>query len=84
MQNPALKFLHSDERLNKVKLAELERLTTQPIQMTLEPGQKDCLKVRPDGTVLDGHHRIFVLRGRGVDVNLLPRQIVAKIGNDID
>ncbi len=78
MRNPALKFLHSDELLNKVKLAELERLTTQQIQMTREPGQKDCLKVRPDGTVLDGHHRIFILRGRGVDVDSLPRQIVPK------
>ena len=78
MQNPALKFLHSDESLSKVKLAELERLTTQQIQMTLKPGQTHCLKVRPDGTVLDGHHRIFILRGRGVEVDSLPRQIVAK------
>ena len=73
MQNPALKFLHSEGLLNKVKLAELERLATQQIQKTLEPGREDCLKVRPDGTVLDGHHRLFILRRRGVDVDSLPR-----------
>lgn len=72
MQNPALKFLHSDELLNKVKLAELEKLTTQQMQMTLAPGEKDCLKVRPDGTVVDGHHRVFILRARGLEVDSLP------------
>ena len=79
MQNPALKFLHSEGLLNKVKLAELVRLTTQQIQKTLEPGREDCLKVRPDGTVLDGHHRLFILRRRGVDVDSLPRQIESRM-----
>jgi hypothetical protein len=36
------------------------------------------LKVRPDGTVLDGHHRIRVLAERGVDVHWLPREIIKK------
>jgi len=45
---------------------------------TLVPGQKDCLKSRMDGTVLDGHHRLYILRARGVDVNRLPRQIVIR------
>jgi hypothetical protein len=28
--------------------------------------------------LLDGHHRVVVLRERGVDVDELPRQIVVK------
>jgi len=45
---------------------------------SLVPGQRDCLKTRRDGTIIDGHHRIHVLRLRGVDVNLLPREIIEK------
>src|SRR5262245_3651932 len=33
-----------------------------------EPGQQRSLKVRPDGTVVDGHHRIKILCDCGVDV----------------
>jgi hypothetical protein len=40
--------------------------------------QECCLKVRPDGTILDGHHRVHVLRGRGEDVDALPREVRAK------
>ena len=64
--------------MSKVKLAQLERLTTEYIESTLTPGNPDCLKARPDGTLLDGHPRIQVLLARGVDVNELPRQIVIK------
>jgi len=45
---------------------------------SLVPGQRDCLKTRLDGTIIDGHHRIHVLRLRGVDVDVLPREIIAK------
>ena len=31
---------------------------------------------RPDGTIVDGHHRIKILRDRGIDVNARPREIV--------
>jgi len=75
---PPLKLLHSGESLSKVKLAQLERLTTDYIKLTLKPGRPECLKARPDGTLLDGHHRINVLSSRGVDVNSLPRQIIVK------
>jgi hypothetical protein len=37
-----------------------------------------ALKTRPDGTMVDGHHRIKILRERGVDVDYLPREIVPK------
>jgi hypothetical protein len=59
----------------------MESLTTDVLTQSLLPGQKDCLKIRPDGTILDGHHRIYVLRRRGVNVEALPREIVVK-GND--
>lgn len=42
------------------------------------PGTEGSLKVRVDGTIMDGHHRIKVLRRRGGDVNGLPREIVVR------
>jgi biotin operon repressor len=30
--------------------------------------------VKPDGTIVQGNHRIEVLRERGVNVNQLPRE----------
>jgi hypothetical protein len=56
----------------------MERLSTEALKLSLFPGQRDCLKTRPDGTILDGHHRIYVLRKRGVDVDGLPREINLK------
>jgi hypothetical protein len=48
------------------------------LQASLLAG-RDCLKTRPDGTILDGHHRIHILRGRGVDMDSLPRDVVTKV-----
>jgi hypothetical protein len=75
---PPLQPLHSDESLNKIKLAQLERLTTEVLGSSLMPGQPNCLKARLDGTLLEGHHRIYILRTRGVDVDSLEREIVVK------
>jgi hypothetical protein len=75
---PPLKPLHSDQSLSPAKLQEMERQTTDILEVSLRPGQPHCLKVRPDGTVLDGHHRIFILRKRGISVNDLPREIIEK------
>lgn len=77
-QYPPLKSLHADSSINPVKLALLERLSTEALQASLLPGQKGCLKTRPEGTILDGHHRIHILRQRGVDVDNLPRDVVVK------
>ena len=52
------------------------RLSTEVLLATLVPGEKGCLKTRPDGTILDGHHRIWVLRNRGIDVEILPREVI--------
>lgn len=77
-----LRSLHSDVVLNSVKLAELGKLSTEELKNTLVPGKPASLKTRPDGTVLDGHHRIRILRDRGVDVDALPREILTKETGD--
>lgn len=75
---PPLRLLHPESTLVASKLAALETLTTETITASLAPGQENCLKTRPDGTILEGNHRIHVLRVRGVDVDSLPREIVAR------
>lgn len=75
---PPLKTLHPDESLSKPKLIAFGRVPTESLIGSLLPNQQGSLKVRPDGTILDGHHRIKVLRDRGVDVDSLPRKIVSR------
>ena len=73
---PALKALHPETSLSPAKLAQLQRLSSDALMNSLVPGQMDCLKNRRDGTIIDRHHRIHVLRLR-VDVDILPREIIA-------
>ena len=75
---PQLVPLHSDETLIPSKLAAYGRLTTEQLIDSLPPGQNGALKARPDGTMIDGHHRVKVLRDRCVDVDLLPREFIPK------
>lgn len=70
--------LHPDSSLSPAKLADYGKARTQELMDSLKPGQPGSLKVRPDGTMVDGHHRIKILRDRGVDVDQLPREIVPK------
>jgi hypothetical protein len=77
-EHPPLKALHLASSLTATKLAGMERLSTDALCASLLPGSQACLKTRADGTILDGHHRIHILRQRGVDVDSLPREIVAK------
>jgi hypothetical protein len=76
--NPPLKSLHPDSSLSRPKLSKFEQQGTDLLIRSLIPGQRDSLKARPDGTILDGHHRIHVLRRRGVNVDALPREVIAK------
>jgi hypothetical protein len=76
--NPPLKPLHSDDSLSKAKLAKYGRASTEKLIDSLKPGQEGSLKTRPDGTMIDGHHRIKILRDRGVDVDSLPREVIPK------
>ena len=75
---PPLKPLHADSSLIDSKLDQYGKLSDQELIESLKPGQQGSLKVRPDGTIVDGHHRIKVLRDRGVDVDSLPREIIPK------
>ena len=75
---PPLKPLHADSFLLASKLDKYGKLTDQELIDSLKPGQQGSLKARPDGTIVDGHHRIKILRNRGVDVDSLPREIIPK------
>jgi hypothetical protein len=75
---PRLQFLHSENLLNAGKLAQFRRLSTEALKSSLLPGQPGSLKIRPDGTVLDGHHRLSILIERGEDIHSLPREIMEK------
>jgi hypothetical protein len=70
---PPLKPLHSESYLKADKLAKMDKLSTEEICASLLTGEH-CLKTRQDGTILEGHHRVYVLRQRGVDVDKLPRE----------
>lgn len=71
-----LRSLHAEAILSRVKLDHFRRLSTAELIESLALGKPGALKARPDGTVLDGHHRIVVLRERGVSVDTLPREVV--------
>ena len=78
MRQLPLKLLHSDDTLNKGKLEMFSKLSDKKLIDSLRPGQSGSLKARPDGTVLDGHHRLKILRGRGIDIDALPREIIVR------
>ncbi len=82
MAEPPLRLLHSEAILSKVKLDLLRRLSTAELVESLRPGTPGALKTKPDGTVLDGHHRIVVLRERDVSVDALPREVLPQEPKD--
>jgi hypothetical protein len=73
-----LKSLHPDTSLIQSKLDSFLRIPSDELRKSLSLGQPHCLKTRADGIILDGHHRIYVLRSRGEDVDGLPREVVTK------
>lgn len=73
-----LKLLHSESSLSYAKLVKYGKLSTQELIDSLKPGQIGSLKIRSDGTVIDGHHRLKILKDRGVDINTLPQEIIPK------
>jgi len=75
---PPLVPLHPDAALIPLKLASLRKLSNGEIVASLAPGSQSSLKARPSGLMLDGHHRIKVLRERGFDVDSLPRDSIDK------
>ena len=75
-EQPALRPLHEERTLSQAKLLFFERWDSNTLRMSLAPGQEHCLKCRADGTMLDGHHRVYVLRHRGENVDSLPREVL--------
>jgi hypothetical protein len=75
---PPLKALHSSGILSQQKLEKFRRVETPDLVESLRVDLPGSLKTRPDGTILDGHHRIAVLRERKVDVDGLPREVLQK------
>ena len=65
-----------------MKLEQFRRHSTAEIIQSLRPGTPGALKARPDGTVLDGHHRLVVLRERVVEVDALPREVLPQDPED--
>ena len=75
MMRPPLRPLHSDDLLSPAKLMIFGRWDTDALRASLVPGQEHSLKVSEDGLMMDGHHRILVLRLRDVEVDALPREL---------
>lgn len=79
MANPPLKRLREDDQLSRAKLEKYGKTSTDKLIESLQPGKQGSLKTRPDGTMVDGHHRIKILKDRGIDVDgrgkLFPRMI---------
>jgi hypothetical protein len=44
------------------------------IVQSLQPGHPEALRVKADGTVMNGNTRLKVLEERGYNVNGLPRE----------
>ena len=78
MAEPPLRFLHTEANLSAVKLERFRTVATADLIASLSPGQPGALKARPDGTVLDGHHRLVVLRERTIEVDALPREVLGQ------
>lgn len=79
---PQLKMLHKPEDLIQSKLLFFSKWTIEQLVESLLPGKIGALKARPDGTMLDGHHRVQSLRDRGFGTEKLPREIYEKKADD--
>jgi len=78
LKQPPLKSLHADSSLNLLKLEQFRKLSSEQLLDSLKGGEACSLKARPDGILIEGHHRIKVLREPGIDVDTLPREVVDK------
>ena len=79
MNQPPLKFLHAESSLIELKLEYFRKISTEDLIESLKPESEGALKTKTDGTIMDGHHRIKVLRERGIDVDELPREIWERV-----
>jgi hypothetical protein len=77
---PKLKFLHSASTWlsgsAKTSFEYWSKQATEKIIESLKPGAAEALRVKANGTIMNGNTRIKVLQERGVDVDSLPREII--------
>jgi hypothetical protein len=67
---PPLKRLH-ESTLVSSQLDSIRKMRTEDIVKSLSTKGDEALRVRPDGTVIQGNHRIKVLEERGYDTSKL-------------
>jgi len=67
--------LHNRETLEGGSLTYWRDRDTHEIIESLAPAAIEPLRVKSDGTIMDGNTRIAVLRERGYDVESLPRAV---------
>lgn len=78
MSEPPLRLLHSEATMSQVELERFRAMTTAELIESLRPGRTGGLITRPDGTVLEGHHRLVILRERGIEIDGLPRDVLPR------
>ena len=71
---PPLTSLHPDSSLDKSSLDHWHGQETSGIVKSLRPGEQEALRVKADGTIVNGNTRIAVLHSRGYPVDSLPRE----------
>jgi hypothetical protein len=78
--HPPLRRIHSDQTLesgsSRFSLEYWRKQPTDDIVKSLQPGNAEALKVKPDGRILNGNTRIKVLEERGFDIDSLPREVL--------
>lgn len=67
--------MHSESSLIELKLEYFRKISSEDLLESLKPENTGALKTKADGTIMNGHHRITILRERGIDVEKLPREI---------
>lgn len=79
-ETPPLRRIHSDEVLeagpSRIALEYWRKRPTEEIVKSLQPGNPEALRVKPDGRVINGNIRIKALEERGFDINSLPREAI--------
>lgn len=79
-ETPPLQRIHSDQTLQsgsaRHALDYWRKQSTDDIVRSLQPGNREALRVKPDGRIMNGNTRIKVLEERGFDINSLPRELI--------
>ena len=79
-KQPKLQRIHSDATImsgsNKFSYEYWSKQPTEDIVISLRPGSKEALLVKPDGRIFNGNTRIKVLEERGFDIKSLAKEII--------